>query len=220
MPVLNEAGNLRETLGQLHLSDKEDLIIVDGGSTDETMSIARKFTDKVFSTKTGRASVMNYGVQKARGEILLFLHADCIIHENGFEIIRKTLSDNSIAAGAFRLAIDHPGKHFRIIEFGANARSRLTSLIYGDQGMFLRRDVFARIGGFAEIPLMEDIEISRRLKKAGRLVFLDTPIMASPRRWLQEGVLYTTLRDWYIALSYSIFNVSPDRLITRYKNVR
>jgi len=220
MPVLNEAGTLGNTLTQLHLSGNEELIIVDGGSSDSTMSIAGGFTDHVFVTRTGRAAVMNFGAGKAAGDILLFLHADCILPDNAFTFIRDTLTDRDVAAGAFALSINHPGLGFRLIESVANIRSRMTSLIYGDQGMFLRKEVFDHIGGFAEIPLMEDIEISKRLKHEGKIVFIKPPISASPRRWLKEGMLHTTLRDWTIAFLYTFFKVSPERLITHYKEVR
>jgi len=220
VPVLNEADNLRISLHQLDLNDNEELIIVDGGSSDNTVSIARDFTAKVFEAKTGRASVMNFGAGQATGDILLFLHADCTLPDDGFTLIRDTLHKRNIAAGAFPLQIDHPGLGFRLIESVSNFRSRMTSLIYGDQGMFLRKEMFDHIGGFADIPLMEDIEISRRLRKEGRIVFIKQPIKASPRRWLKEGITYTTLRDWSIAFSYTFIKISPERLIKYYKEVR
>jgi rSAM/selenodomain-associated transferase 2 len=220
MPVLNEADNLRDTLQHLNLSADEELIIADGGSTDDTLAIAGRFTDRVFETGTGRAKAMNFGAGKARGDVLLFLHADCVLPDNGFTLIRKALSNGHIAAGAFLLGIAHPGFGFRLIESAANMRSRMTSLIYGDQGLFLRKEVFDRLGGFADIPLMEDIEISRRLKKEGKIIFIKPPIRASPRRWLKEGMVYTTLRDWTIAFSYTFFKMSPERLIKHYKEVR
>lgn len=220
MPVLNEAKTIRITLSLLHISNKEELIVVDGGSTDDTITIAREFTDKVFTTDTGRAHVMNFGAGKAEGDILLFLHADCILPDDGFRIIREVLKDNKVSAGAFDLSIADPNPRFRLIEFGANLRSRVTSIPYGDQGIFMRKKVFKSIGGYADIPLMEDIEISKRLKKTGRIVFVRPPIKASPRRWLEEGALYTTLRDWMNALTYSFFRVSPERLKKLYKDVR
>jgi rSAM/selenodomain-associated transferase 2 len=220
MPVLNEAKNLRTFLSTLSLSDNEELIVVDGGSSDDTVSIAREFSDKVYVTKTGRSSVMNFGAQKASGDFLLFLHSDCTLPVEGFHIIRETLNDNNVAAGAFFLGINHSYPGFRLIEFAAHIRSRITSLLYGDQGMFLRKEVFNRIGGFADMPLMEDIEISGRLKEKGRIVFVRPPIEASPRRWLEEGLVYTTLRDWFIAISYKFLNVSPEKLIKYYKNIR
>jgi len=220
MPVLNEAENLRNTLGHLHLSENEELIIVDGGSVDGTVSIAREFTDKVFTAKTGRASVMNFGAQNAQGDILLFLHADCILPDNSFTLIREVLRNKNIAAGAFALRIDSKKTVFRIIEIFSNLRAVLTSLIYGDQGMFLRKETFNRLGGFADIPLMEDIEISLRLNKAGKIVFLKQAITVSSRRWVKEGIVYTTLRNWINAFSYTFLKVSPEKLVRQYKDVR
>ncbi|GMR03381.1 MAG: TIGR04283 family arsenosugar biosynthesis glycosyltransferase [Thermodesulfovibrionia bacterium] len=220
MPVLNEAKILRKTLDLLHLSNNEELIVVDGGSIDETISIAREFTDKVFTAETGRAYVMNFGAEKAEGDILLFLHADCVLPDEGFRIMREVIKDDKVSAGAFDLSIADLNPRFRLIEFGANLRSRVTSIPYGDQGIFMRKEVFKRIGGYADIPLMEDIEISKRLKKTGKIVFVRPPIKASPRRWLEEGALYTTLRDWVNALTYSFFRISPERLKKFYKDVR
>lgn len=220
MPVLNEAKTLGRTLGRLSLSDHEELVVVDGVSGDDTASIARGFTEKVFTARTGRASVMNFGAAQADGEILLFLHADCTLPDDAFSIIRKVLDDRGVAAGAFRLRIDHPKLRYRIIEAGTNLRARVTSLLYGDQGMFLRNEVFHRIGGFADIPLMEDIEISRRLMREGKIMIVRPAIVSSPRRWLDEGVIYTTVRDWSIAFLYSFMRVSPSWLIRYYRDVR
>lgn len=220
MPVLNESKKLRNTLSRLDLSGNAELIVVDGGSADGTVSIAREFTDKVFITKTGRASVMNFGAKKAGGDIFLFLHADCVLPDEGFNIIRETLADGNIAAGAFFLGIAHPGRYFRVIEFASNIRCRITALLYGDQGIFLKKETFDRVGGYADIPLMEDIEISKRLRKLGRIVFVKPPIKTSPRRWLDEGAVYTTLRDWTIAFSYTFLKISPGKLIKYYSDIR
>lgn len=220
MPVLNEARSLRVSLERLHLSANEELIIVDGGSTDGTIHIAREFTAHVFQTATGRAKVMNYGADKAIGELLLFLHADCILPEDGFKIIRETLNNRSVAAGCFRLTIDSPGLHFRLIEAAANIRSRAAGLLYGDQGIFMRKDIFYKAGKFADIPLMEDIDISGKLRKLGKLALVGPPIKASPRRWLEEGALHTTLRDWAIAFSYSFLKTPPEKLLKYYRDIR
>jgi len=220
VPVLNEEHTLESSLTTLDLEDDVELIVVDGGSADGTVKAARKFTDRVLITGRGRAHQMNYGAAKADGEIFHFLHSDCRLPGNGLDIIRETLEDGNIAAGAFDLKIDHTSFCFRVIETGANIRSRLTSIPYGDQGIFMRRAVFEEIGGFAEIPLMEDIEMGRRLRRMGRIRFVRPPITTSPRRWLAEGLLYTTLRDWSLALSYSVLNIPPERLVRYYRDVR
>jgi len=217
---LNEEKILGETLSSLYLTDNEELIVVDGGSSDRTVSVAYKYTDKVYVTKRGRGYQMNFGAERASGDILLFLHADCTLPEEGFRIIRNVLKDNRISAGAFDLSIVHPKLRFRIIEYGANLRSRITSIPYGDQGLFMKREVFEQLGGFADIPLMEDIEISRRLKRIGRIIFIRPPIKTSPRRWLKEGPVFTTLRDWAIAVSFAFFKVSPYRLMKYYEDIR
>jgi glycosyltransferase involved in cell wall biosynthesis len=163
---------------------------------------------------------MNYGVERASGEILLFLHADCVLPDDAFLIIRDTLKNNDVAAGAFDLSIDHSERRFRVIEAGANFRSHMTAIPYGDQGMFMKRTYFDRLGGFADIALMEDIEISKRLKELGKIVFVRPPIRTSARRWLKEGALYTTFRDWIIALSYSFLRAAPARLKKYYRDIR
>ncbi len=220
VPVLNEERILDRTLSHIPTKDEVELIVVDGGSTDSTIHIAKRYTDKVFVSERGRAHQMNYGAERAEGDILLFLHADCLLPENAFQSIRETLKIPGVVAGAFDLSIEHPSFCFRIIEFGANIRSHITRVPYGDQALFIRKELFQEIGGFAKIPLMEDIEIGRRLKRLGKIVFVRPPVKASPRRWLAEGLLYTTLRDWYIALLYTLLGVTPERLRARYRDVR
>lgn len=217
---MNEEKILSETLSSLHLTEGEELIVVDGESTDGTVSIARQFTDKVYITKRGRGTQMNFGASHADGEILLFMHADCTPHPEGFSLIRKELKDNRVSAGAFDLSIDHRQLRFRVIECGANIRSHTTSIPYGDQGIFMKKEVFERAGGFAEIPFMEDIEISRRLKRLGKIVFVRPHIKTSPRRWLNEGLMFTTIRDWAIAISFAFLRISPHRLVKYYRDVR
>jgi rSAM/selenodomain-associated transferase 2 len=220
VPALNEEKILRRTLASLVLSSEEELIVVDGGSTDGTVRIATEFTDKVFVAGRGRARQMNHGAGKAVGDLLLFLHADCVPPKGGFTLIRRALSEKGVSAGAFDLAIEHRGLRFRAIELGANLRSRLTSIAYGDQGMFMTREVFERSGGFADIPLMEDVELSARLRKMGRIAFVRPPIRTLPRRWLAEGALYATLRDWSLAFSYAVLKTPPARLAKFYRDVR
>jgi rSAM/selenodomain-associated transferase 2 len=217
---LNEGKILSATLSSLHLTEGEELIVVDGESTDGTVSIARQFTDKVYITKRGRGTQMNFGARYAVGEVLLFMHADCNLPPEGFRVIRRELKDNSVSAGAFDLSIDHQQLRFRVIECGANLRSHITSIPYGDQGIFMKKEVFERVGGFAEIPFMEDIEISRRLKRLGKIVFVRPHMKTSPRRWLNEGLVFTTIRDWAIAILFAFLRISPHRLVKYYRDAR
>jgi rSAM/selenodomain-associated transferase 2 len=220
VPVLNEEKDLNRCLSALVLSANEELIVVDGGSADTTVSISREYTDKVISSKRGRGTQMNAGAETSVGDILLFLHADCVLPEGAFGVVREILSDQGVAAGGFRLSIEHPGLMFRIIERGANLRSALTRLVYGDQGLFMRKETFIKLDGFKEIPLMEDVEISQRLKRMGKIVFVNPPIRTLPRRWLTEGPVYATLRDWAIAMAYTVFKVRPEKLIKHYEDIR
>jgi rSAM/selenodomain-associated transferase 2 len=220
IPVLNEEKIIPQSLLALENAGDYELIVVDGGSEDMTVPVAREFTDKVFVTKRGRGCQMNFGAERASGDVLLFLHVDCRLPENGFTLIRDVISDEGVSAGAFDLSIDHPALRYRIMEAGANLRSRLTSIPYGDQGMFMRRDVFERLGGFSDIPIMEDVELSLRLKNLGKIAFIRPPIKTSPRRWQKEGPVYTTIRDWTLAISYSLFGVSPQRLVKYYQSIR
>ena len=164
---------------------------------------------------------MNTGAEAASGDILLFLHADCVLPPEGFTIARETLRVTEVSAGGFYIVIEHPSFTFRVIEHFANLRSAVTRLIYGDQVIFIRKKTFDSIGGFKNIPLMEDIEISQRLKRAGRIKFVKSPpVMTLPRRWLAEGPVYTTLRDWAIALAYTVLDVRPESLVKHYEDIR
>jgi|Deesub1362A_J573_1020465.scaffolds.fasta_scaffold17907_2 rSAM/selenodomain-associated transferase 2 len=220
VPVLNEEKTIEKTLSSINRYDEVELIVVDGGSIDRTLEIARDYTDIVVVSQKGRATQMNLGARYATGDILLFLHADCILPDNAFSLIRSTMEMDSVSAGAFDIYLDHPSFIYRVIEFGANMRSRITSIIYGDQAMFLKRGLFNSMGGFKEIPLMEDVEISQRLKRLGRVVFLRPPVKVSPRRFQKEGPFYTVLRDWYIAIQYTLFKVNPEKLKKYYRDVR
>lgn len=223
MPVLNEGKILHKTLSSIEINTNIELIIVDGGSSDNTLEIAREFTDIIIISNRGRGIQLSKGAQRASGDILFFLHADAIPPKNFYELIVGAIHGlplKNVIAGSFMLRIKSNGLAFRIIEAAVFIRSMLTSIPYGDQGLFMTKSVYQKIGGFNPYPLMEDIDIAKRLKKYGRIVFLRELMTVSPRRWLKEGIFYTTLRDWMIVVLYTIFNINPNRLIRRYKDVR
>ena len=160
----------------------------------------------------GRSIQMNAGAAIAGGDILLFLHADTLLPETGVKSIRDVCRDPGIVGGAFDLAIDAPGSVFRVIEKTASLRSRLTRIPYGDQAIFIKAVCFRQLGGFAQIPLMEDIDLMRRIKRRGyRIRFITEPVKTDARRWKTEGVLYTTLRNWMLSTLFYA-GVSPEKL--------
>ncbi|HWP46257.1 MAG TPA: TIGR04283 family arsenosugar biosynthesis glycosyltransferase [Candidatus Limnocylindrales bacterium] len=219
IPTLNEETTLEFTLNSIPTSSRLEIIVVDGNSQDRTREIAYTRTSQVYISPPGRARQMNLGAQKAQGKILLFLHADSMIPAGGLEAISKALEDPQVIGGAFRLRINATGWGYRLIAWGANLRTRLLGLPYGDQGIFIRRKIFQKMGGFQEIPLMEDIDLVRRMKKIGSLRILPQPLLTSARRWEKEGLLYTTLRNWSLASLY-LLGVSPHRLYHWYRPVR
>ncbi len=220
MPVLNEETILNDTLSALSLSDDEELIVVDGGSSDLTVKIASAHTEKVLNGPQGRAQQMNLGGKAATGDVLLFLHADCRLSPGALDEIRRVLWNQNVAAGAFDIHIDSSSFKYRWISRSANRRSRLTGIAYGDQGIFLRKKTFDAIGGYADIPLMEDIDLCRRVKSLGKIYFLNLPIYPSPRRFESQGVLCTVIRDSILAFSYTVLGVDPAWLARYYRDER
>lgn len=222
IPVLNEEEALRRTLDRLERFPEVEIIIVDGGSTDETGAILQAWSDRhsaqariVLHGERGRARQMNAGAKRATGEIFLFLHADALLPVGAIDAVAEAVHAPAVAGGAFRLGIDSERFFLRIVEKLANLRSRLLKLPYGDQGIFVRRGVFERSSGYADLPLMEDVDFIRRLKKEGEIVLLAEEITTSPRRWLREGIYYATLRN-LVLLALYFGGVSPRRLARWY----
>lgn len=221
IPALNEASALPRTLGALTAMDGiAEVVVADGGSTDATREIARSAGCVVVEAPRGRALQMNAGARAATGDLIFFLHADCVPPADAAGMIEAALADNHTSACAFSLAIDHPGAAFRVIEAVANARSRFFRVPFGDQGLALTRGAFDAVGGFPAQPLMEDVEIVRALHRAGRVRILPARMRASARRWLARGAVRTTLTDWRLQLAYLAFKTPPDRLARRYEDIR
>jgi rSAM/selenodomain-associated transferase 2 len=218
IPALNEAAAISKTLEALSRIPELELVVVDGGSTDGTDDLARRYAN-VHRSPPGRARQMNVGAEQTKGELLLFLHADSILSKEAIVAMKKALEDPEIVGGGFCLGIDSSRRALGLIAAAANWRTRLTRIPYGDQGIFVRRSVFEQVGGYPEQPLMEDLEFSRRLKRAGRVVILSETVRTSSRRWDREGILWTTLRNQILVLLYWM-GVPPARLARWYRPVR
>ncbi|MBD9359490.1 TIGR04283 family arsenosugar biosynthesis glycosyltransferase [Methylomonas fluvii] len=215
VPVLNEAGHLAGKLQALQgFRDRCQLLLVDGGSHDDSPEIAKSLVDKVILGPRGRAMQMNAGALQAEAEILLFLHADTRLPNNAMDLISQAIAEG-FHWGRFDVAFDNPKPIFKLIAFMMNQRSRLTGIATGDQAVFMTRPAFVAVGGFPAIALMEDIAISNKLKKLGKPCCLKAKVQTSERRWLQQGICKTILLMWRLRLAY-FFGADPDDLAMRY----
>jgi hypothetical protein len=211
IPVLNEADLIAETLMRLLEQPGLELIVVDGGSQDETVAIAQSLGVTVLQSAPGRAVQMNVGAQAATGKILLFLHVDTCLPSNFERLVEQTLTQPNVVAGAFELAIASNLPGLRWVEWGVKWRSRLLQLPYGDQAIFLTAKMFDQIGGFPELPIMEDFELIRQLQKQGQIAIAPASVVTSGRRWEKLGTLRTTMINQLVVLGYFL-GVSPNRI--------
>ncbi|MBD2090153.1 TIGR04283 family arsenosugar biosynthesis glycosyltransferase [Microcoleus sp. FACHB-1515] len=218
IPTLNEMASLLETLRMLNQQAEIEVIVSDGGSEDATLAVARGKKAIALSGDRGRARQMNAGARLATANWLLFLHADTRLPPNFFATVEQMARSNAIA-GAFRLGIDGRETGLRIVEWGANWRSRFLQFPYGDQALFLRRDTFWQIGGFPDLPMMEDFELVRRLRRLGRIAIAPDAVLTSARRWQKLGVFKTTIIN-QVAIAAYLIGISPDRIARWYHRQR
>lgn len=219
IPVFNEENTIAATLERLRPLKPEEIIVVDGGSTDRTRDILGGADVKFATSPRGRAQQMNRGAEAATGDLLLFLHADTALPATAMSDIRSAMEDPRRVGGRFDIELDGRRWMFRVIGNLISLRSRLTRIATGDQGIFVRRKVFENLGGFPRIPLMEDIAFSRMLKRRGRVACLRSRVITSARRWEKEGVWRTILKMWALRLLY-LAGVSPPRLKRFYGDAR
>ncbi|HZN02384.1 MAG TPA: TIGR04283 family arsenosugar biosynthesis glycosyltransferase [Candidatus Polarisedimenticolia bacterium] len=243
IPTLDEESALPATLAALR--DQEDappfeVILADGGSRDTTVALFESVpavgasADDVAGAEAGpgglhrrvvlcaargRAAQMNAGAALARGDALLFLHADTLLPPRGLAAIDAALRDPRVAGGGFRMRYLEPDARLRIVAAWATLRSRLTGIHYGDQGMFLRRDLFRRLGGFPPLPLFEDLRLARLLRKEGTVITLSYAVRTSGRRLLRDGVARTSLQFGWLKLRHAL-GADPARLWREYRDVR
>jgi len=215
MPVLDEAATIEAALQALALlrARGAEVIVVDGGSRDGTPEISRPFADRVVSTKRGRATQMNAGAAVARGDVLLFLHADTQLPADADRIVLNGLAQSGRVWGRFDVRFDGGG--LALVALMMNWRSRLSGIATGDQAMFVTRAALDAVGGFPPIALMEDIALSVRLKRMGRPLCLHAKITTSARRWRKHGVLRTIVLMWKLRLAF-FFGADPIRLAKTY----
>jgi len=213
IPVLNEAKNLESILSRLRaICPAAEVIVVDGGSEDGTTTVVRQFPWVTYlSGRRGRASQMNAGAAVANGEVLLFLHADTLLPSGTNAAIVEAFNDPGFIAGRFDVSFDNPRPVFKVIAFFINLRSRLTKICTGDQALFVRRKTFDELGGYPDIPLMEDVELAKRLKRLGKVACLHSKVTTSARKWEREGIFRIILLMWTLRFLYFI-GVNPYRL--------
>ena len=216
IPTLNEASNIAGTVNRAQLADNVEVIVVDGGSRDDTPDVARIAGAKVIISSPPRARQMNAGAAISSGEFLLFLHADTLLPLSYDVHIRRCLARPKVALGAFELLIDAPYRALRFMEMVANWRSKYTRMPYGDQALFMPKAVFQSVGGFPQLPIMEDFEIVRQLSRKGQIVTLSIPVLTSARRWVKLGIWRTWFINQVVIVGYH-FGIAPQVLARLYR---
>jgi rSAM/selenodomain-associated transferase 2 len=218
IPTLNEAGVIVDTLLSLQpmRAAGHEVVVSDGGSVDATVEQARPLADRVISVRPGRAGQMNAGAAASSGDVLLFLHADTLLPPGADRLVRDAVSRPGARWGRFDVRLSGRSVLFRVIEAGISWRSRLTGIASGDQAIFVRRVAFDNVGGFNEMPLMEDLDLSRRLKALAPPVCLRARVVTSSRRWEERGIVRTVLLMWRLRLAYYL-GADPAALAARYR---
>lgn len=218
VPCLNEAPVIEATLARMQglRARGHEIIVVDGGSDDRSVEIARPLADKIIIARRGRALQMNAGAAAAAGNVLLFVHADTWLPAAADLLLGSALVSGDRRWGRFDVRLSGAHPLFRVIEFFMNWRSRVTGIATGDQAMFVTRPLFDALGGFADIPLMEDVTLSRALKRHGRPAVVRRRAITSSRRWEQHGVLRTIVMMWRLRLAYFL-GASPQQLARLYQ---
>ncbi len=218
IPALNEAGTIQATLEALQplRHSGHEVIVVDGGSHDNTVNESTPYADEVLHSRAGRAQQMQTGALAARSRVLWFLHADTLVPENAATAIGYALRDSGCDWGRFDIRFADTGLLLGLVAGLANLRSRLSGIATGDQGIFVTRELFNRVNGFPPIALMEDIALSRALKTYSRPACLRQQLTASARRWQKHGIVRTIVLMWSLRLAYFL-GMSPETLARYYQ---
>jgi len=219
VPVFTEGQALRESLQKFMDLGADELVFVDGGSIDDSLAVLSQANVLCLTSELGRAVQMNAGANVSTSDIVVFIHADTVISKSDLLAMKTALSQLDVVGGRFDVRLSGTPSAFRLIEWMINQRSRISKISTGDQCQFVRRDVFEAMGGFAAMPLLEDVDFFKRLKKLGRIACLRNKVITSSRRWEQHGVLSTVWLMWKIRLLYWL-GVSPEKLAQMYRDAR
>ncbi len=221
IPALNEEENIEALIDHIYQEEvRAEIIVSDGRSNDNTAEIAKSKGAVVVSGTPGRGAQLNRGAEAASASILIFLHADSRLEKGALsKMVEQMGQDKDLIGGCFKLKISSQNSLLKFISWSSNLRAKYLKLIFGDQGIFVRRDVFNELGGFPEIELMEDWEFSKRMAKKGRLLFVDKKIYTSARRWENHGVLKTIILMHKIKILYKL-GISPSKLKEIYRDAR
>jgi len=200
IPTLNEESHIEKTIQSVIKQEGDyELYVVDGESTDNTVAIAKRYT-KVINSKRGRAIQMNAGANLCRGDVLLFLHGDTLLPDNAFRELRKRMKDDTVSGGSFYIAFDADNFILRVVSF--ITRFNFSLFHFGDQGIFVRRDVFQSLRGYKEMPIMEDYDFYKRLRTQGKVILIRMSVISSSRRFIKKGVLRQLLINKFVVLAY------------------
>jgi rSAM/selenodomain-associated transferase 2 len=221
IPVVNEAASISSAIASATIAGADEIIVVDGGSTDGTLNVVRALDCVLLSSLPGRAVQQDNGAKQAGADVMLFLHADCCLGQNSISEIRQfaqTRKDEQDLPlfGAFQQRINAAGLCYRLLEFGDCLRTRCFGLAYGDQGIFISRQLYDQIGGFPNIPLMEDVVLSQAARKYCWPRLLKSRLIVSPRRWQTHGIVRQTLRNWTLLWRYFL-GADPETLAKHYR---
>jgi rSAM/selenodomain-associated transferase 2 len=215
IPTLDEGGRIEAALTSASAPGVE-VLVVDGGSRDDTVARAERAGARVLTSPPGRARQLDVGARAASGDVLLFLHADTVLPVGYDAAVRRALEDPAVSGGAFRFRFERHSVALRIVEWGARLRVALFRLPYGDQALFLRRPVLESLGGVPQVPIMEDLDLVRGMRSAGRLALLSLPAVTSARRYEARGALRTMLRNWAAAAAWA-FGADRTRVAAWYR---
>jgi len=217
IPAFNEENNIESTINNVKQAKTAiEIIVVDGGSSDSTIEKAKKAGAATLISEKSRGKQLNYGASVAKGEILLFLHADTILPDDYHIEINDIINNMGHSLGAFKIRINSKLRGIKMVEFFINLRTTLFKLPFGDQAFFIKASLFKEIGGFLPIPLMEDFEFIKRAKKSTDLIISKSCVITSGRRWEKKGILRTTLLNNFNMFAFSMRLLSPERLAKIY----